>query len=319
MKGFAVLLLALAACGPGAAADAFVWPGVVEGGPRTAIDSDGTWLYYESGAPRILAATDDGRIVLLAEDGTELDELGTLNPEDASNGFAVSTDGRFAYFDRGRRSACDAEVVRLNLDTGRVRTIAAGGQPALSPDGRRLAYVGCGEDSDTENRVFVRRLRSAKEQSIDVEGALLVSRPSWAPDSRLLAVEVSAGGVAEIHVMDPRSSENRVVMLESTENTFWRGYRGATGEFYALTAPGGEAGSGSLLPVITIDPETGATLGTLFELDAQCCPIDLATDREGTAILAAGTNAGLVVWREGAGAPQPIAPAIRKAAWVNDG
>src|SRR5688572_28561976 len=39
----------------------YVWPGT-EPGARTAISDDGTWQFYETGAFRILAATDDGRI-----------------------------------------------------------------------------------------------------------------------------------------------------------------------------------------------------------------------------------------------------------------
>ncbi|HUF83012.1 MAG TPA: hypothetical protein VMQ81_00305 [Acidimicrobiia bacterium] len=299
--------------------DTYVWPGTEAGGPRTAIAADGTWQYFTPADPSVLAATDDGRLILLASDGTEQRELGAIAPNDATNGFAVSPDGRFAYFDRGGEPTCDAKVVRLNLETGRERTIATGAQPALSPDGRRLAYVTCRRESDFPDRLVVRRLKSGKERRIEPPDALLLALPSWAPDSRHLAIEVSNGTGEEIWVLDATADETRVVTLESVDNTFWAGYRGDTGEFYALTAPGGEGGAGSPLPVIAIDAETGRTLGTLFELDAQCCLIDLASDRSGTTILVAGTNAGLVVWREGEAAPSPVARGIRSAAWVPTG
>jgi len=105
-------------------------------------------------------------------------------------------------------------------------------------------------------------------------------------------------------------------MSWSTENTFWRGYRGASGEFMAFTALGGESGAGSPMPVIAIDAENGRTLQTLFEVAAQCCAIELAADRDGTSILVAGIDAGLGIWHEGQTSPEPLAAGIRVAAWV---
>jgi dipeptidyl aminopeptidase/acylaminoacyl peptidase len=303
--------------------DAYVWPGVEENGPRTAIAADGTWLSYGTGenGANVLAATYTGRLVLLGPDGSELRDLGEVAPDDASNGFAVSPDGRFAYFDRGGLPACEAEVVRLNLKSGRERTITTGSQPALSPDGRRLAHLTCRNGSSFSDQIVVRRLKSGKEQVVDAGGVILAN-PSWAPDSEHLAVQLPDPG-AEIRVLDLDDdepfAEAEVVELESVDNTFWAGYRGATGEFFALTAPGGEAGSASPLPVIAIDADTGRTLGPLFSVDAQCCVVDLAADRAGTTVLAAGTNDGVVVWGEGETATTPLASDVRRAAWVPSG
>jgi hypothetical protein len=303
--------------------DAYIWPGVQENGPRTAIAADGTWLSYATGdnGANVLGATYTDRLVLLGPDGAELRELGEVAPDDASNGFTVSPSGRFAYFDRGGQPACDAEVVRLNLKSGRERTITTGSQPVLSPDGRRLAHLTCRNGSSFPDQIVVRRVKSGKERVVDAGGVILAN-PSWAPDSEHLAVQLPDPGT-EIRVLDLGDDEPfdeaTIVNLESADNTFWAGYRGATGEFLALTAPGGEAASPSPLPVIAIDADTGRTLGPLFSLDASCCAVDLATDGAGTAVLAAGTNTGVVVWRDGETATSQLARDVRLAAWVPTG
>ncbi|HEX6312699.1 MAG TPA: hypothetical protein VF152_13880 [Acidimicrobiia bacterium] len=301
----------------------YVWPGVEEGGPRTVIDADGTWVEYSAGgdAPAFLAATGDGRLVVLTAEGTELEELGTVAAQDASNGFAVSPDGRFAYFDRGGGLlGCETEIVRLALRNGNERPVTQGAQPAVSPDGERLAYVDCSEGTPAPDTLVVRDLESGGENRVPAPAPIMAG-PSWAPDSEHVALQLpeqtQAVRVLDLADADPFASA-ALVAFESTDNTIWAGYRGATGEFYALTAPGGEAGAGSPLPVIAISADDGRTLGTLFSLDSFCCAIQLSTDIPGTTVLAANTTAGLEIWHsnEAGNPPQPIASDIRRAAWI---
>jgi eukaryotic-like serine/threonine-protein kinase len=72
---------------------------------------------------------------------------------------------------------------------------------ALSPDGRRLAFIGTGADG--QSRLWVRSLETLEPQPLDgTEGA--EDRPFWSPDSRFIAfysqsklkqIEVSGGPV----------------------------------------------------------------------------------------------------------------------------
>lgn len=303
--------------------DLYLWPGVEEGGPRAAIADDGSWREFteRANAPAIVAATGGGRLVLLTADGSEQEQLGTVAPEDASNGFAVTGDGGFAYFDRGNGLlGCETEIVRVDLSTGDEEPVSAGAQPAISPDGEHLAYVDCSEGSTAPDRLVVRELDSDEEERYPAHAPIMAG-PSWAPEAAHLALQLpeatQAVRVLDLTVDDPFEAA-MVVPFESVDNTIWAGYRGATGEFYALTAPGGEAGAGSSLPVIAIDASDGGTIGALFTLDSLCCSVQLSADRTGDAILAAGTSSGLMAWQAGEGdaIPQPLAPDIRRAAWI---
>jgi Tol biopolymer transport system component len=55
-------------------------------------------------------------------------------------GLALSPDGTALYYAQGR-SACQSDLVRVPVSGGPAEVVAGGDVPALSPDGRSLAYV----------------------------------------------------------------------------------------------------------------------------------------------------------------------------------
>ena len=117
---------------------------------------------------RILAMTTDHRpIVISARSGTRLRSYrGDLYAEGTS--IAVSPDGRDFYDVEGDgNEGCGAHIVfrrsltRANRD---YPLAAEASEPAISPDGRRLAFLRCLPSDDRPDELVVRNLRSGKER-----------------------------------------------------------------------------------------------------------------------------------------------------------
>ncbi|MGI8867904.1 MAG: TolB family protein [Mycobacteriales bacterium] len=81
-----------------------------------------------------------------------------------NNGLAVSPDGAYVYATWITRPS--VVIKQISVATGRVRTIADGSEPAVSPDGRFLAYIGDGEATV----VLVRDLRTGTTRSWSLSG-----------------------------------------------------------------------------------------------------------------------------------------------------
>ncbi len=93
-------------------------------------------------------------------------DLGTVQGW-TNNGLALSPDGRSVYVVVNQASSLAIE--RLSASTGAETYVAEGEQPAISPDGRLLAY---GSGPSGSNTLVVRDLTSGKDQSIDLKGLL---------------------------------------------------------------------------------------------------------------------------------------------------
>ena len=157
----------------------------------------------------------------------------------------MTPDGAAAYLDRGGAPQCGAEVVHLDLATGDERVVARGAQPALSPDGSRLAYVGCAEGATFPDRIVVHTLDDDRERAIVAGSERIPQLPSWMPDSRHLVYQLVADGDDPLaQVVDARDATDldagRPVPVADRDNLFLFGVRGRTGELLALRAPQGE-------------------------------------------------------------------------------
>jgi hypothetical protein len=101
----------------------------------------GTFLYVNGTGMRTeveLRSAANGRVVR---------RLGSFGSSFTNNGAAVSPDRRFAYVTVVDRPA--VRIVRIRVADGRRTMIADGAQPAVSPNGRWLAYATSRGDAQT--------------------------------------------------------------------------------------------------------------------------------------------------------------------------
>src|SRR5258705_1114962 len=84
-----------------------------------------------------------------------------------------------------RKARADERVLSLSLlPPDNVNMSGIVSAMALSPDGRRLAFVG---SSEGQNRLWVRSLDSHSAQALSgTEGASSAGLPFWSPDSRFI-------------------------------------------------------------------------------------------------------------------------------------
>ncbi len=99
--------------------------------------------------------------------GALVRDLGSVGSAWANDGLAITPDGRYVYLTVFAGQALQLE--RVDIRTDRRSIVAAGGAPALSFDGRKLAFA-AGDRSSTV--LAVRRLASRRERRIDL-GRLL--------------------------------------------------------------------------------------------------------------------------------------------------
>jgi hypothetical protein len=117
---------------------------------------------------------------------------------------AVSPSG-LLFFDRGAHYS--EKVFSVPLAGGPVRAIAYGRTPAISPDGRLLAYVAENRGSAVRGvgptGIVVRDLASGAQRTWAVPVAdAYIPTMTWSPDGRHLAVTTDAGPGAITLVLD---------------------------------------------------------------------------------------------------------------------
>lgn len=213
------IVLAAGACSsspgsPGAAGSAPARSGSPAGAPASASAPATSGPTSPSGAhPRpatLVAVTTAGAVEVL--DPTSGKLIRTLASGATGDAIALTPDGRTVYYQA--MSGCFGQVMRVPVSGGTPSPVVAGSLPAISPDGRLLAYAvepviaadnappACPHPSNiaTEFSVEVRRLATGAHSSYPLPPAVVagglpefIDHLSWAPDNRRLVVGIGGG------------------------------------------------------------------------------------------------------------------------------
>jgi hypothetical protein len=275
----------------------------------------------------LVVATGDGRVVIVDQGGVEQREIAvTSDGWDYSwrSGFdgrapriSLTPDGLTAFIGKFAATLCGdaqegpggalqfAEVSTTNGDL----VTSTGDAPAVSPDGRWLAYQADFDDSTCgiPNALVLRDLTTGAEQRIPagVDHFVMAGGPFWTPDAQTVLVQVSSGDRTSTVALP--IAERPVSLADLPEVPVAPGLNPvgvlASGQVVALETIGRPASEQRL---VTVHAATGQSEQTLVELPSVVAPSDVTVDATGTVIAAAfgetdatedTTNA--LIWTDG--------------------
>jgi dipeptidyl aminopeptidase/acylaminoacyl peptidase len=307
------------------------------GGPgRSVPDIPG--IQHSSGMPvQIVVWTGDSGIeVLSASTGRVLRTVATGVAEYRGlPSLSVSPSGMI-YFDKGMYvNGAPAEVIlRVPVTGGRVARVAQGGRsPAVSPDGRFLAYVTGGDASPppggSPEAITVLDLSSGTRHSWRSTSAAGLGALSWSPDSRYLSfTSGGSGGSRASYLMLDRStgggSLSAARPIAVPEGIAWAGFLGK--DAGRVTGVGVRTSRYSA-ELVTLDASSGRILRRLVAIPAGLFTANafdgpegsVQADPSGRFLLAGadGTGRGqLYRWSAGSDHATALGTGIIRAVWV---
>jgi Tol biopolymer transport system component len=265
----------------------------------------------------VFALTTTGDVVELdSSDGRLIRTIAHVDaPPDAS--IAVTPDGKTAYTEKTQSGTCDPRIAKIDVATGTFSVIADGRHPAVSPDGRLLAYVRT--QCDAPSTLIIRDLASGRETELAPGPEVNVNgRLSFAPDSWHLTVEAPHAPNYDLWLLDARATPDgaptRVVNPGLDFGMVPSLYLGNTG----LLVGGVPTSNNGDSQVVTLDPSSG-DLRILVDFPGAQATV-VSSDASGTHLLlrvvsADGTQR-LFRWSIGAAAPQALGVGMPAGAWL---
>jgi len=283
---------------------------------------------------RVVVVTYDGKLqVLDSRTGHVVRTLARdVEAQNGHAGVSVSPDGRRVYFTRTTDAQCDEnldgsmepidEIASVSIDGGRVRTEASNVRwPAVSPDGRYLAYSGIPNCSDAGQSIVLKALDPSlydrRFDGVNIPSGTpgTVYGLAWASDSRHLLFHRDIGSTYP-YVLDTATAKavDDGQRVDIGDGSAVAGYLGDTGYLLGTSAQTSPSERGE---VIAVDATSGARERTLFEYPGPWPGSDAASDGTGRNILVSGAR--LYRWSQGDARPTRIGSDVAAAAWVPTG
>ena len=226
------------------------------------------------------------------------------------------------------RSLHPVQIVALSLDGGAPTTVAANGaSPAVTPDGRLLAYTYGGAPS-SETAIMIRNLADGSERAL----TSVVPEPDWvsvngltfSADGRRLAFVWIRANPDDT---DDVEREIRVVDVATAQTlddavAFGPGDPGRTwveptfrGRFDTLAVvEQSRSGPSGRSTVLSVDPATGEVLATLFMVNQPVASLD--ADASGFhLVFSVEDGSSYTVYRWSGGEPELVGTGLAAAIW----
>jgi hypothetical protein len=220
----------------------------------------------------IVAAKHDGAIQLLAPNGSVLRTLVAPGTGKATWGEPVSIsvsqaeDAVYIGYEILSSTRYSARIERVSLKGGSPEFVANGAQPAVSPDGTKLAYIqessgSCQAStmcppSDLHSPLIVRDLATGSQRQLSASHSPGVSQLSWSDDDVHLAISDGNG----FWVADTSTTATSQVAIFPPANStlYWSDavYRGSSGSIGAVAFCPETVSCDQSTEVLSIDPTT---------------------------------------------------------------
>lgn len=246
---------------------------------------------------------------------------------------AVSATG-VVYFDDTRGDG-NEWVFAVPLAGGPVTAVAEGRAPAISPDGRLLAYVTFTDRTGRPEAIVVRDLAAGTQKTWAFSSHLPdIFSLSWSPDGRFLAftgITEAKNGTVTVPVadiLDTRSAGplDRARPIPLGPGVDWAGFLTPGTGAGVMAGPGGLTGAGGSL--VEVDAHSGRVLRHLSALPPHALATDngpggaggtITADRSGRYLLIAATGSGngeIFRWTFGMPHPVRVTSGAFEAAWA---
>lgn len=298
----------------------------------------------EPDLPAIVGLTSTGDLVELDPESGEVGETYLTGLADPSR-TTVTVDRAtgVVFFDRLNEGTGRYEVVRLSLDTGDPQVVAEGFEPALSPDGRTLAYIGFVPDGSFIMAATLLDLESGEARYFPdkewCECDRSIGTPAWSQDGSHLFVPMSWTDIfpSPAWVVDLRPDQDASLqdgtLLEPTDpgETLWAGWSSPTplddGRLAVFGYQGGPDSSSEDMTswtttshIAILDPASAEPVERVETPGLDVVDMAAAPDGDGLAIVVrdltdpASPTWSLYRW-DGAGGLRGVAQGIVAIAW----
>jgi hypothetical protein len=250
-----------------------------------------------SPAPSLLVGAEDGSVKLVSTTGTvERTVFSSTQAENLGRPVSVSVtgDGLTAYvgFESNNRGRYSMRIEKIPLRGGTPTLFATGAEPAVSRDGKKVAYIRESSPRTINAPVIVRDLVTRSKAALP--GILVApTHLSWSNDGLHLAISGDGNGFEIFDTTQPLSPTNPRLMFPPSNNPapYWADaeYRGTTNTLGFVAFCPETIGCNQSTAVLSVDAATQQT-STLAQLSFGTS--SLSFDSSGNAFAYIGLPSG---------------------------